>query len=36
MTATALPSQQTAARAKRSPLGKLKNLFFPSRRRTCS
>src|SRR5579864_343822 len=29
MAATALPSQQTAARAKRSPLGMLKNLFFP-------
>jgi raffinose/stachyose/melibiose transport system permease protein len=29
MAATALPSQQTAARAKRSPLRMLKNLFFP-------
>jgi raffinose/stachyose/melibiose transport system permease protein len=30
MAATALPSQQTAARAKRSPLSMLKNLFFPA------
>ena len=29
MAATALPSQQTAARAKRSPLRMLKNLIFP-------
>src|SRR5579859_4921619 len=29
MAATALPSQQTAARAGRSPLRMLKNLFFP-------
>lgn len=29
MAATALPSQQTAARAKRSPLRTLKNLIFP-------
>ena len=29
MTATALPSPQTAARARRSPLRMLKNLFFP-------
>jgi raffinose/stachyose/melibiose transport system permease protein len=29
MTATALPSPQTAARARRNPLRMLKNLFFP-------